>query len=473
MLLHTSYFRQAASFAYVFLLVTLGSIMWGQHLIEQVLASHVKDMVAAELRAHQAVGQQNSTRELARALGERASASPRRERAAAIQDGSGELLYGPAELLSPALCASVPQPCQGWLRARLAGPDGVHEWLGHAYSLPDGGRYVVAYDVLPMLDRIYPIPLAAGLSVFLVLLVALWIGLYFSLSAVRRIDRIRQAMARFARGETSTRVPLAGQHDEFDQLAHDINSALARIERLMDEVRNATNHIAHELRTPLTRLQQRLSNIAEAASGDRAVALELALAEEETQRIQSLFRSVMRISEVETGRCLHETAPIDVQSLLADLLDYYGVLAEQRGLAVNLSLEPVPTLVGDRALIFQALLNLVDNAIKYTPSGRTVTLVARANGDQIELGVADEGSGIDAELRHQAVQRFRRLTRDSSIAGHGLGLALVEAVAGLHGGRLHLSDNDLPRHGRASSARGLLALLQLPSVPQHPVRPQS
>lgn len=470
MLLRTSYFRQAAGFAYVFLLVTLGSIIWGQHLLEQVLTSHVKDMVAAETRAHQMLDGEGSARRLAQAFGQREAAVARRERAAAVQGPDGTLFYGNADLLSPALCAPQATPCQGWLRERQTGADGtVREWLGRAYTLPDGGRYVIAYDVLPMLDRIYPVPLAGGLSVFLVLLASLGVGLYFSLGAVRRIDRIRQAMGRFARGDMDARVPLLGRHDEFDQLGQDVNQALARINHLMEEVRNATNHIAHELRTPLTRLQQRLSNVAEAARDDRAVCAELALAEEETQRIQYLFRAVMRISEIETGRCHHEAVPIDARELLADLHDYYGVLAEQRGLSLQTRIEGPPRLVGDRALLFQALVNLVDNAIKHAPTGSTITLLARRQPQGTALGVADEGPGIDASQRGQAVQRFRRLTRDRAIAGHGLGLALVKAVAGLHGGRLTLSDNDL--RPADAARRGLLAVLHLPLAPA-PVPPR-
>ncbi|MFT4190926.1 MAG: HAMP domain-containing sensor histidine kinase [Comamonas sp.] len=482
--LRTSYFRQAACFAYAFLLVTLASIVWAQHLLEQTLDHHVQEMLATEVRALQLLsGPQAGSGALIQAVEERETAAPRRERVTAIEAADGRLLYGAAELLSHDLCAPAASTCTGWLRARQRMPDGgIHDWMGYAYRLPDGARYVIAYDVLPMLDRIHPAPLAGGIGVFVVLLVSLGVGLYFSLGTVRRIDRIRQAMKAFVQGDPLARVPVAAQKDEFDQLGADVNQALERIARLMEEVRHATNHIAHELRTPLTRLQQRLANIAEAASGDRAVDFELALAEEETQNIQHLFRTVMRISEIETGRCHREISTIDAQALAADLLEYYAGLAEERQLALRTQVDAALVFGGDRALLFQALVNLLDNAVKYAPPGSTITLVARRQHSPspgqrpIWLGVADEGPGIAAGQRDQAVQRFQRLTRDRGIKGYGLGLALVQAVANLHGGQLALADNSDPalRGAAAKPGRpGLLAWLQLPDLAVAPPATQT
>lgn len=462
---YSSYFRPVACFAFVFLLVTLGSISWGEHLLEQVLIGHVKDMLATEFRAYPTQDRSEDSERLARAFALREAAAPRRERAAAVQSADGRLLHGRAELLSPTLCGHVIAPCQGWLRARHNDHDGaIREWLGYATQLPDGGRYVIAYDILPMLDRIYPIPLAGGAAMFVVLLISLGIAFCFSIGTVRQIDRIRRAMARFAQGELTTRVQIRRSSDEFDLLGRDINRALTRIEQLMEEVRNATNHIAHELRTPLTRLQQRLSNIAEAAQDNATICSELSLAEEECRHIQQLFRTVMRISEIETGRCQPDAAEIDCAVLLTDLRDYYEVLAEQRGMQLQVQAEPNLSLRGDRALLFQALLNLLDNAIKYAPADSSIQLLARREEHGISLIVADQGPGIDPDQRQRALQRFQRLSRDRGTSGHGLGLALVQAVANVHGGRLILSDSRPCQASiaTANGARGLMAVLQLP-----------
>ena len=470
MLLRTGYFRQAACVAFVFLLVTLGSIVWGQHLLEQVMVSHVENMLSTELRTYQLLDRPDDTPHLAQAFARREAAAPHRERSSAVQSADGTLLYGNPDLLSTALCAPTITPCAGWLRARMVDAEGnMHEWMGNTYTLPDRGRYVVAYDILPMLDRVSPLSLATGASVFMILLVSLGVGLRFSLNAVLRIDHIRQTMARFAGGKLDARVTLRASQDEFDQLGHDVNLALTRIHQLMEEVRNATNHIAHELRTPLTRLQQRLSNVADTARNNPVACAELVQAEEETQRILQMFRTVMRISEIETGRCQHASTNIDADTLLADVRDYYEVLAEQRGIALHIRTDSALQLSGDRALLFQALINLLDNAIKYAPDSSTVTLLARQKAQYIELGVADHGPGIDAALRDLAIQRFQRLSRDRSTTGHGLGLALVQAIAKLHGGDLVLADHDLRSEpARVAGVHGLLALLQLPltSVPK-------
>lgn len=455
-LLRTSYFRQAACFAYLFLLVTLGSIVAGQYFTEKILVNHVKEMISSDV----VLGYQDSSETLVKALQLREMAAPRRERAAVVIDANETVLYAPREFTTANLCPAHTPHCQGWFRTEENSTEGSREWLGYSHFLQDGSQYLIAYDILPMLDRVYLIALAAGIGIFLVLSAALWAGLHFSLGAVQRIDRIRQAMAQFTQGDMNSRIQLQTLDNEFDQLACDINLTLDRVEQLMAEVRHATNHIAHELRTPLTRLQQRLSNVAEIAQDNPRIHAEIEMAEDESQRIQYLFRAIMRISEIETGRCAHETKAVPIAALMDELQEYYGVLADKRGLRIERQIEPALVALGDQPLLFQALVNLLDNAIKYAPAHTTLTLVARRQRQMLEIGVADQGIGIAPEQRKQAVQRFHRLTKDRSIAGYGLGLSLVQAIANLHGGALQLDDNPAP--GNRQALPGLRAVLVLP-----------
>ncbi|ALM82925.1 hypothetical protein ASB57_08130 [Bordetella sp. N] len=459
-----SHFRQAACIAFVFLLVTLASIVCGQKVIEAVLVSHVKEQVNAEISNQSVGGGLNSANRLSLLLEHQAMRIGRRERATLVLDAAGKVQYGTPATLAAALCPDA-LPCSGWRRAHVSSPDGRSEWLGRGITLQDGGLLLIAYDVLPMMDRMYPVPLTAGVSIFAVLLISLGTGLYFSMYGVRRIDRIRVAMQTYARNNPDTRIPVnqRGQ-DEFDLLGKDINNALARINQLMEEVRNATNHIAHELRTPLTRLQHRLSTASENTT-DAAALHEIALAEEEAAQIQRLFSAVMRISEIESGRCAHDFSAIDVAALLRDLVDYYQWQADERHIELRVDHAPDCAINGDRALLLQALVNLMDNAFKYAPAGATLTLVARRRNGACELGVGDEGPGIDPAMRLQVVQRFRRLVRDRNVPGHGLGLSLVQAVAQLHEGELLLLDHHEPAAAAATEAvrpRGLLAVLRLP-----------
>ncbi len=458
-MLGTSHFRQASSVAFVLLLVTLGSITWGQSLLERLLINHVQEMVVAELRTQRELGDLNDSLALARTLRQRDTVLAQRQgRAIAVQASNGNTLHGLTELFSDHMCGARSAPCNGWQRARS--DDGTREWLGLVQPLPDGGRYVVAYDIQPMQDRMYPVPLAVGAGVFFALLITLGIGLRVGVNKTHRVNQIRSAMMLFSRGDLEARVPVdLERQDEFDYLSNDINLALQRVSRLVEEVRHATNHIAHELRTPLARLQQRLDNIAVAGTDSATAASELAHAEKEAQRIQYLFHSVMRISEIETGRCVRESVSLDPQTLFGELRDYFEVAAEGCALLLHVRVDDGVTLVGDRALLFQALVNLVDNAIKYASADGHIDLVASCpETGWVELTVADQGPGIEASQRARAVQRFQRLTRDRSVPGHGLGLALVQAVAELHGGRLRLQDNTL----RPSPMRGLMATLQLP-----------
>lgn len=467
-----THFRQGASIAFAFLLVALGSIVCGQRLIEAVLVAHVKEMVNLEMPSRAELKSLDSAQRLTQHLAEQEVRPARRERAIIVRDGDGKVLYGSQATLVDRLCPDA-GACHGWLRVHVSNEDNDAEWLGRSVELNDGGLLLIAYDILPMLDRMYPVPLTAGVGIFVVLLMSVGTGLYFSLHGIRRIDRIRTAMHAYSRGNTTTRIELNSRStDEFDQLAMDINAALSRINRLMDEVRHTTNHIAHELRTPLTRLQHRLSSAIESTQDENALH-EIALAQEEAERIQQIFRAVMRISEIECGRCTIDVEPIDLDGLIDDLVSYYQWKADELGVDIVVSVQPGIRLQGDRALLMQALANLIDNALKYAPRGRVLTVMARTHGGAVELGVADEGPGIAPDARAPVTKRFHRLPRDRNVPGHGLGLPFVLAVAELHRGSLVLDDNPfLDRHRlhgapNAAEPRGLLACIRIEQTVHH------
>nr|WED68011.1 HAMP domain-containing sensor histidine kinase [Pectobacterium colocasium] len=180
----------------------------------------------------------------------------------------------------------------------------------------------------------------------------------------------------------------------FDSLSADINQNLERIERLMEQVRNTSSHVAHELRTPLTHLQNRLFNLTERAGLDNDVRDELNLAVDEVHKILGLFRTVMRIGEIESGRCVHQFENIEARQLLEEIAEYYQPLAEERGCRLKIEIKAGIQLFGDRALLFQALANLVENALKYAAQGKFITLSVTLYRGWIALSVADRGPGI-------------------------------------------------------------------------------
>jgi signal transduction histidine kinase len=255
-----------------------------------------------------------------------------------------------------------------------------------------------------------------------------------------------------AAGDFTQRVKISGRGDEFDQLAEVINDMLDRIGRLMDGVRQVSNAIAHDLRTPITRARTRLEDAALHAESSDDLRAAIERATTDLDGIVAVFQALLRIAEIEAGSRRSSFAHLDAGALLAGVEELYSVVAEERGVVLEASLPSSLPAYGDAALIQQAVANLVDNAVKFSPSGGKVCLAASAGPEGLEVMVSDQGPGIPDEERAKATERFYRGESARSTPGSGLGLALVQAVAQLHGGILRLEDN----------GPGLRAILALP-----------
>jgi signal transduction histidine kinase len=247
-------------------------------------------------------------------------------------------------------------------------------------------------------------------------------------------------------------VQVSGRGDEFDRLAETINDMLDRIGRLMDGVRQVSNSIAHDLRTPITRARARLEDAATHAVCEADLRAALERASVDLDGVVAIFNALLRIAEIEAGARRSAFADIDLAPLLLDLADLYGAAAEERGVALRAEIPPSVPAYGDRDMIQQAVANLLDNALKFSPDGGTVRLAVEvAPGQGPQITVADQGPGIPETERVHATERFYRGETARSTPGSGLGLALVQAVATLHGGGLRLEDN-------APGLRAVLAL---------------
>lgn len=449
----TSGVRLAALLAGAFLAVTLALIAIAQHVLDSVFESHVVEMIRKDVDGQDIATRLGSAGGLIAVLRQRDSFDPRPERRSMVVDGQGRVLLGDPALyaaLAPLLPACAAPPCPSEpVEVKGNGSRIVAMRLG----LADGGQYLAAYDVAPMVGRLRPIPIAAGIGLMTVLMLAAWTGLRFGMVSLGRVDAIRAVLERYGAGQRDARVADGGGHDEFSQLAGLINHTLDRLTLLVDEVRSTSGHIAHELRTPLTRLQTRLVTLAESAPA--SMRDEVLLAVGEVTHVQSLARAIMRVGEIESGRCAHHFNPVAVADLLADLAEYYQPLAEERGCAITVDIAPDCPLSGDRDLLFQALANLVDNALKYGRPGGPIRLSAWSADGWVDLGVTDYGPGIVADLRPVALERFRRLDNSAGQPGDGLGLPLVKAIAELHRGQVILADAD--------PGPGLAATLRLPA----------
>ncbi len=262
-------------------------------------------------------------------------------------------------------------------------------------------------------------------------------GFLTSRTLSRRLERINRTTHEVMAGDLQQRVPIRGADDAFDELGHNLNRMLDQIQDLMDGVRQVSDSIAHDLRTPLTRLRWRLERLQAGDDPEREL-LEQAIADADS--LLNTFHALLRIAEVESGS-RGRFARIDLSALLDDVAELYEPVAAAQDQA--LAVEPGDGIraLGDRDLLFQALTNLVDNAVKYTPAGGTIELATRDTDAGPELVVADSGPGVPATERDNVLERFVRLETNRRSPGSGLGLSLVAAVAKLHEGNLLLEDN--------------------------------
>jgi signal transduction histidine kinase len=276
----------------------------------------------------------------------------------------------------------------------------------------------------------------------------------------RMIRDISTTTRAIARGDLTRRIQKTGDGDEFDELAEIINDMLDRISRLMDGVRQVSNAIAHDLRTPITRARTRLEDASLHAHSAEDLQSAIERATLDLDGIVGVFEALLRIAEIEAGSRRAAFAPIDLAPMLHDIDELYRAVAEERGLYLETIIADHLPLLGDRELVQQAVANLLDNALKFSATGTTVSFIARQDDAIIEIAIADRGPGISDEDRDRATERFFRAESARSTSGSGLGLALVAAVAQLHNGTLHLADNH----------PGLRAIITLPARLDTPFR---
>lgn len=352
----------------------------------------------------------------------------------------------------------VPEDDQGWMTFPYERPVGgelrIHRARARHLVLSDGGHLLVGRDIEDRLQMTQRLRDSVLWSLAITLVLGLAGGVLVSRRLLRRVEAISQASREIIGGDLSRRVPAGSAGDELDQLAGSVNAMLDRIEALVEGMRQVTDNIAHDLRSPLNRLRTRLEVTLAAHPGEAGYreALEETVAEAEA--LIGTFNALLSIAELEAGTGLDAPVAVPVDTVVTDAGELYAPLAEDRDIALSLAVEPGLAVSGDRHLLSQALGNLLDNAVKYTPAGGTIWLGAHRDGGDVAVVVADSGPGIPAEQRERVQDRFVRLEESRKRPGSGLGLSLVRAVARAHGGTLALDDN----------APGLRATLRLPAA---------
>ncbi len=262
---------------------------------------------------------------------------------------------------------------------------------------------------------------------------------------LRRIDAINATSSTIMSGNLSERVPVTRRNDEFDGLATSLNAMLDRIEQLLQGLKEVTDNVAHDLKTPLTRLRNQAESALRdgATDDDRRHALETTIVE--SDKLIQTFNALLLIARAEAGAPSGTLGDIDVSAVVADVAELYGPVAEDRGIALETSITDGIHLHANRELIGQAIVNLVENAMKYggpTPgTAGKITVGVRQIGARVVIEVGDNGPGIPPDDRKRVLERFVRLEESRTETGSGLGLSLVDAVTRLHKGQFRIEDN--------------------------------
>ena len=310
---------------------------------------------------------------------------------------------------------------------------------GRVYPLPDGVQLLVARNVeeITQIKKVFNRSLQVGLG--LTLLFALVGGIFMSRRVLRRVSEFTASTGQIVDGRLGERLTSRETGDEFDVLARHVNEMLDRLETLVGAVRHVSDNIAHDLRTPLTRLRNRIETASLGATDSVKGELEASVAD--ADELLRTFSSLLKIARIESGSYKPSFERIDFAPLIFDAADLYQGLAQEKGLVLMTDCDPVIFIYGDRNLLFQAISNLVDNAIKYSPDGGAVSLIGRRDGDYAEVIVTDGGNGIPENEWENVLERFSRLDQSRSLPGSGLGLSVVNAVVKAHEAQLIFEDN--------------------------------
>jgi signal transduction histidine kinase len=330
--------------------------------------------------------------------------------------------------------------------------------VARSVLLPSGFMLVVGRDVIERRGFTNIIFEAFFLGVLGILVLSIIAGALTARRVLRRIDAINATSSVIIAGHLSERVPITGSNDEFDGLATNLNAMLDRIQDLMQGMKEVTDNVAHDLKTPLTRLRNQAESALRDGAGteEQRNALETTIAE--SDKLIRTFNALLMIARAEAGAPAGALADIDASAVAADVAELYGPVAEDDNMTIETDIAPDLHLRGNRELLGQALVNLVENAIKYggpdesAATGHIVVGV-KAQAGRVLITVADNGPGIAEADRQRVLERFVRLEKSRSEPGSGLGLSLVAAVARLHHGTFRIEDN----------APGVRAVMELPA----------
>lgn len=435
-LFRTESFRLTVLLAALFVVSSLGLavaiFLVTQRALTADFDNTIRGNIAAVEEAYRNQGHSEAV-EIVRQL----TASPAATDYYLLQTSAGDKLAGNLPAMTPVLSRmELPIPDAAQRRE----PD-EHVIIGEGVRLPNGSYLFVGADSYQLIEAREHILAVVALITGLTIALALAGGLLLSARVLKRTDAIIEVCRAVAADRWDQRVPVKGGGRESDLLAATINGMLDRVAALMGNLRQVSTDIAHDLRTPLTHMRQRLerAQIDARTPEEYSLAVERALAD--SDELLTIFSALLNLSQIEAGDRTAAFTQVDLSGLLTHLADIYRPVADDQGLGLETAVAPGITIKGDRALLMQMFANLIENAIHHAGAGAGLTVALAHGRDGPVASVADTGPGILPADRKRAFDRFWRGETSRSSPGHGLGLALVKAIADLHRVDILLGDN--------------------------------
>jgi signal transduction histidine kinase len=348
----------------------------------------------------------------------------------ALFDSSGRFIAGNLPVLP-----QRPVPVGRYFEYKLVRNGKEAPFRGVGYRMANDDILIISYNVNEIYGFKHLLLDAMAWGGIMVFGVGIAGAVITGLGAVRQINGITGAVERIVTGDLAERLPTRRGAGDLDRLVYLVNGMMDDIERLMREVKGVTDDIAHDLRTPLTRLLGGLERARRRTTSTEEYAHVVDAAIADTKSVLGTFSALLRIAEVEDGARRAGFARIDLGLIAADVVEFHAPVAEERGVLLSFDTD-VPSLTqmsGDPSLMFEAISNLVDNAIKFSPAGGCVAVRTYCYKGRIGVAVSDNGPGIPPQEREAVLRRFHRLEKSRHTPGSGLGLSLVAAVAKLHG----------------------------------------
>lgn len=460
----TTTVRLTALFILIFVLASIGLLAYMAYQSSIVIQRNQASDIEREIGQLQRTEQRRGVRAVANAV--QALANRPGPGIYYLGDDAGRMLVGnvsdfPATVLTEQGVHTFDYAREGAFNADDG--DG-HQEPGAGYALvqsvvlESGLRLIVGRDILERRGFAAIIFQGFFFGVVGIVILSTAAGGLTAMRVLKRIDSITDTSTEIMSGNMSERIPVTKRNDEFDRLATGLNDMLDRIEQLVQGLKEVTDNVAHDLKTPLTRLR----NKAEAAlrdgvsAADKQKALETTI--EESDQLIRTFNALLMIARVEAGTPSGSFSKVNISEVAADVAELYAPVAEDADMVLETNIAENINLHANRELIGQALVNLVENAIKYAGTGKAkpgtiITLGVRKVDGRVIIEVADNGPGIPEADRERVVERFVRLEKSRTEPGSGLGLALVSALARLHKGEFRIEDN----------TPGIRAIIDLPN----------